>query len=116
VVHNGIIENHLALRQALMDGGAQFTSETDTEIFAHLIAAEIAKGEQDLTAAVREALTRVEGGFAIVVMSDAVPLKPRCAPARERSWPWQRGAMAISAISPTTSCSSRRRRSSYNRS
>jgi glucosamine--fructose-6-phosphate aminotransferase (isomerizing) len=75
VVHNGIIENHLALRQALMDGGARFTSETDTEIFAHLIAAEIAKGEQDLTAAVREALTRVEGAFAIVVMSDTIPLK-----------------------------------------
>ena len=37
VVHNGIIENHLALRQELTSLGAKFTSETDTEIFAHLI-------------------------------------------------------------------------------
>jgi len=73
VVHNGIIENHLALRQALGDSGATFTSETDTEIFAHLIAAELTNGSPDLTAAVRQALTRVEGAFAIVVMSDAHP-------------------------------------------
>ena len=37
VIHNGIIENHLALRAELVSGGAQFSSETDTEIIAHLV-------------------------------------------------------------------------------
>jgi glutamine---fructose-6-phosphate transaminase (isomerizing) len=74
VVHNGIIENHLALRQKLMAEGAHFTSETDTEIFAHLIHAEIKKtGTQSLTAAVRAALTLVQGAYAIVVMNDDDP-------------------------------------------
>ncbi len=73
VVHNGIIENHLALRQQLADRGAKFTSETDTEIFAHLIHAEVQNGAANLTEAVRAALTRVVGAYAIVVLSDAAP-------------------------------------------
>jgi glucosamine--fructose-6-phosphate aminotransferase (isomerizing) len=74
VVHNGIIENHLALRQKLIAEGALFTSETDTEIFAHLIHAEIKKkGTQSLTSAVREALKLVQGAYAIVVMNDDDP-------------------------------------------
>jgi glucosamine--fructose-6-phosphate aminotransferase (isomerizing) len=75
VVHNGIIENHLALRQQLMDGGAKFTSETDTEIFAHLIHREMARRGNDasLTEAVRAAIKQVHGAYAIVVLSDKQP-------------------------------------------
>ena len=51
VVHNGIIENHLALRAELAAAGAKFTSETDTEIFAHLVDRAVLAGAPDLTAA-----------------------------------------------------------------
>src|SRR2546422_9753864 len=44
VVHNGIIENHLELKEALINAGHKFSSETDTEIFAHLIQEGIEKG------------------------------------------------------------------------
>jgi len=73
VVHNGIIENHLALREQLSAAGATFTSETDTEIFAHLIARQLSGGAENLTAAVRAALGEVKGAFAIVVLSDDDP-------------------------------------------
>jgi glucosamine--fructose-6-phosphate aminotransferase (isomerizing) len=73
VVHNGIIENHLALRHRLIEQGALFTSETDTEIFAHLIHHELASGAASLTHAVRVVLELVHGAFAIVVMYDADP-------------------------------------------
>lgn len=73
VVHNGIIENHLALRQRLSDQGAVFTSETDTEIFAHLIHAEVKAGARSITDAVRDALRDVAGAYAIVVLSDHDP-------------------------------------------
>jgi len=75
VVHNGIIENHLALRQQLMDGGAKFTSETDTEIFAHLIHREMTRRGNDtsLTEAVRASIKQVHGAYAIVVLSDKQP-------------------------------------------
>ncbi|HTE52356.1 MAG TPA: glutamine--fructose-6-phosphate transaminase (isomerizing) [Kofleriaceae bacterium] len=72
VVHNGIIENHLALRAQLSAAGAVFTSETDTEIFAHLIRSELTDAP-NLTEAVRRALTKVSGAYAIVVMNDADP-------------------------------------------
>ena len=73
VVHNGIIENHLALRQELQSLGAKFTSETDTEIFAHLIDRAIAAGAVDLQAAVRSSLKKVHGAYGLVVMSDSEP-------------------------------------------
>jgi len=72
VVHNGIIENHLALRSLLEAGGSVFSSETDTEIFAHLIASEVKKAAS-LGDALRSALERVTGAYAIVVMNDAEP-------------------------------------------
>ena len=72
VVHNGIIENHLALRDQLIEAGAVFTSETDTEIFAHLIRSELTSAA-NLTEAVRRALAKVVGAYAIVVMNDAEP-------------------------------------------
>jgi glucosamine--fructose-6-phosphate aminotransferase (isomerizing) len=73
VVHNGIIENHLALRAELESAGRRFSSETDTEIFAHLIDGALANGAATLTDAVRAALHRVVGTYALVVISDADP-------------------------------------------
>ncbi len=73
VIHNGIIENHLALRQELAASGSKFTSETDTEIFAHLIDRAVRGGAPDLTTAVRQALAKVHGAYAFVVMNDKDP-------------------------------------------
>ncbi|HTP25099.1 MAG TPA: glutamine--fructose-6-phosphate transaminase (isomerizing) [Anaeromyxobacteraceae bacterium] len=73
VVHNGIIENHLELKASLTAKGHRFASETDTEIFAHLIADSLAAGAQDLAAAVRTALAQVNGTYAIAVVSAKRP-------------------------------------------
>jgi glucosamine--fructose-6-phosphate aminotransferase (isomerizing) len=74
VVHNGIIENHLDLKAALQARGHAFASETDTEIFAHLIADALAgPAKGDLPQAVREALKEVRGSYAIAVASEATP-------------------------------------------
>lgn len=72
VVHNGIIENHLDLRQKLMSKGRTFSSETDTEIFAHLIAMALERVD-DLETAVRQALTEIQGAYAIAVIAAAHP-------------------------------------------
>src|SRR6187549_1140140 len=64
VIHNGIIENHMALRQELAAAGAKFGSETDTELFAHLLDRLMKAGAPDLTTAVRQALTKVHGAYA----------------------------------------------------
>jgi glutamine---fructose-6-phosphate transaminase (isomerizing) len=66
VVHNGIIENGSALRQALEELGHSFRSDTDTEVLAHLIE-EVYEG--NLEEAVIEALSRVEGTYGIAVVS-----------------------------------------------
>ena len=65
VVHNGIIENYSALKGELTAKGHVFTSQTDTEVLAHLIE-DCLQG--DLVAAVRQALARVEGSYAIGVL------------------------------------------------
>ncbi|MGF1469445.1 MAG: glutamine--fructose-6-phosphate transaminase (isomerizing) [Sandaracinaceae bacterium] len=70
VVHNGIIENHLALRARLEERGAQIVSDTDTEIVAHLIDQQVRDGH-DLATAVRKALSEVQGAYAIAVLSEA---------------------------------------------
>ena len=71
VVHNGIIENFAELRVELEERGHRFASETDTEVFAHLIEEAYAR-EHDLMAAVRAACTRVVGAYGIaVVCADA---------------------------------------------
>ncbi len=70
VVHNGIIENFHQLRAELTERGHQFLSETDTEVLAHLIE-ESYTG--DLRAAVTEALTSVEGSYALVAMATGSP-------------------------------------------
>jgi glucosamine--fructose-6-phosphate aminotransferase (isomerizing) len=73
VVHNGIIENHLELKAALVARGHKFKSETDTEIFAHLIADGLDGGKRDLHQAVRGALEKVRGTYAIAVISEQRP-------------------------------------------
>src|SRR5216683_1886020 len=72
VVHNGIIENHLELKETLSHAGHRFASETDTEIFAHLIADEEKSGKA-LPDAVRAALAKVKGTYALAVMSERSP-------------------------------------------
>jgi glucosamine--fructose-6-phosphate aminotransferase (isomerizing) len=71
VVHNGIIENHASLRATLQAAGHKFASETDTEIVAHLVDDELNAGH-DPVEAVRRALKRVEGAYAICVLCDGV--------------------------------------------
>jgi glucosamine--fructose-6-phosphate aminotransferase (isomerizing) len=74
VVHNGIIENHLALRRELEARGRVFQSETDTEIFAHLVDEELAGGARgDLPEAVRRAVRRAHGAYAIAVIAASDP-------------------------------------------
>jgi len=73
VVHNGIIENHLELKAALAARGHRFSSETDTEIFAHLIADALQANARDLQHAVRAALAQVSGTYAIAVVAEKRP-------------------------------------------
>jgi len=67
VVHNGIIENHLELKAMLRAQGHVFASETDTEVFAHLIAAELRQGKE-LPEAVRAAVAQVRGTYGLAVV------------------------------------------------
>jgi glucosamine--fructose-6-phosphate aminotransferase (isomerizing) len=72
VVHNGIIENHVQLRSELEAGGVTMSSDTDTEIISHLIHRETVGG-QPMVDAVRRALARVKGAYAIAVLSAVEP-------------------------------------------
>ncbi len=67
IVHNGIIENFAELRDELMVDGYDFTSQTDTEVVAHLIAREVARGFDPVKASYN-ALKRLEGAFALAIM------------------------------------------------
>ena len=78
VVHNGIIENHEALRVRLKAEGFVFTSETDTEVIAHLIE-HYFRQSKDLLAATRAAVTELEGAYAIGVVSEDAPNQLVCA-------------------------------------
>ena len=73
VVHNGIIENHMELKAELTGKGHKFASETDTEIFAHLIAEAMGKGGDDLSQAVRDTLKQGKGTYAMAVVSEKRP-------------------------------------------
>jgi glutamine---fructose-6-phosphate transaminase (isomerizing) len=73
VVHNGIIENYLELKQELQQQGHQFKTETDTEIVAHLVEREMR--DDGLEHAVRRALKLMRGMFAIVLVSVEDPEK-----------------------------------------
>ncbi|MBP6711321.1 MAG: glutamine--fructose-6-phosphate transaminase (isomerizing) [Propionivibrio sp.] len=72
VVHNGIIENHELLRARLRTEGYVFDSDTDTEVVAHLIASELKKCP-DFFAATRNAISQLQGAYAIAVLREADP-------------------------------------------
>jgi glutamine---fructose-6-phosphate transaminase (isomerizing) len=69
IIHNGIIENYSSLKQDLQSKGHVFTSETDTEVLIHFIEDIQDKNNCSLDEAVRLALTKVVGAYAIVIMS-----------------------------------------------
>ncbi|MEK7388393.1 MAG: glutamine--fructose-6-phosphate transaminase (isomerizing) [Elusimicrobiota bacterium] len=85
IIHNGIIENYLEIKERLIAAGAQFQSETDTEVLAHLIAEKLAQiqppgsspkpdlNEPLLFEAVRRALNEVRGAYAVAVLWSKAP-------------------------------------------
>ncbi|GHO43924.1 glutamine--fructose-6-phosphate transaminase (isomerizing) [Ktedonospora formicarum] len=74
LVHNGIIENYVDLRQELIANGHVFQSETDTEVLAHLVEhTYFGEAQRDLPQALQIALKRVEGTYAIAVVSREQP-------------------------------------------
>ncbi|MFC5704446.1 glutamine--fructose-6-phosphate transaminase (isomerizing) [Cohnella faecalis] len=70
VVHNGIIENYLELKEELMLAGHRFLSETDTEVISHLISVEY---EGDIVKAVQKAVRKMRGAFALGVLTEHEP-------------------------------------------
>ncbi|MFZ2958500.1 MAG: glutamine--fructose-6-phosphate transaminase (isomerizing) [Candidatus Ozemobacteraceae bacterium] len=76
VAHNGIIENYMKLKNRLTQAGHVFSSETDSEVLAHLIESHYSGNLED---AIRSALKEVEGAYAIVVIHQAHPDRLVCA-------------------------------------
>jgi glucosamine--fructose-6-phosphate aminotransferase (isomerizing) len=75
IVHNGIIENYMELKKELLDEGYEFTSETDTEVLAHLIDFFY---NGDLIDAVKRVLRRIRGSYAFVAVSKSEPDRMVC--------------------------------------
>lgn len=74
VVHNGIIENYELLRAELKAAGYVFTSETDTEVIAHLVHQQyVASGQKDIAQSVRAVLPKLHGAYAIGVIAQDSP-------------------------------------------
>jgi glucosamine--fructose-6-phosphate aminotransferase (isomerizing) len=72
VVHNGIIENYLDLKEQLIERGTKFSSETDTEIVAHLVAEKISRG-LDFLEAVKRSLKEIQGSYALLFLNQKDP-------------------------------------------
>ncbi len=72
IVHNGIIENYATLKAELIDEGAVFTSDTDSELIAHLVDKAIAGGK-DLFHAVIEIIPKLEGAYSVLAVNEAYP-------------------------------------------
>jgi len=72
VVHNGIIENYLQLKDQLVQEGHIFKSETDTEVISHLVEEKL-KGEADFAKAVQLALAELHGAYAVCILNDQQP-------------------------------------------
>ena len=73
VVHNGIVENHAELREGLEERGHVFSSETDTEVIAHLLAERMEESGESLREALSVSLGMLQGSFAVAAVSDAEP-------------------------------------------
>ncbi|MCJ7574421.1 class II glutamine amidotransferase, partial [Candidatus Bathyarchaeota archaeon] len=78
VIHNGVIENFMELKEELIEKGHSFVSRTDTEVIPHLIEEEM-KGDVGLWDATLKALRRLKGSYAIAVLSSLEPDKIVCA-------------------------------------
>ena len=72
IVHNGIVENHAALRAELVAAGVPFSSDTDSEVIAHLLARELERG-LSLEAGLASILPRLEGAYAIAAIDKSHP-------------------------------------------
>lgn len=72
VVHNGIIENYASLRDELKLQGFEFTSQTDSEVVAHLLAS-LRQECGDIKSAVLQAVTRLEGAYALAILDKSQP-------------------------------------------
>jgi glutamine---fructose-6-phosphate transaminase (isomerizing) len=79
LIHNGIIENYATLKEALINQGHKFTSETDTEVLVHFIEDVRSKTGVDLFEAVRIALSEVVGAYSIVLIDKRNPDQLICA-------------------------------------
>ncbi|MGH9466725.1 MAG: glutamine--fructose-6-phosphate transaminase (isomerizing) [Terriglobales bacterium] len=75
VVHNGIIENYLALKRELVESGHRFRTETDTEVVAHLVEEQMRRGTTALETAVLAVLPRLQGVYALALISVKDPEK-----------------------------------------
>ena len=73
VIHNGIIENFAELRAELQQAGITLSSETDTEVAAHLLSAELHGPDRDLASAMRRVCARLEGAFTLVAVDADQP-------------------------------------------
>ena len=73
LVHNGIIENHVALRREVEAKGIRLSSDTDSEILAHLVDLALEAGAKTLAEALRSALAHVRGAYGIAVLSSRAP-------------------------------------------
>lgn len=73
VVHNGIIENHAEIKKELLGRGHVFASDTDTEVIAHLLAERMQEEGESLRGALASALGRLQGSFAVAVVSADEP-------------------------------------------
>ncbi len=71
VVHNGIIENYRDLKQHLMAGGAEFTSDTDTEVIAHLFSQNL-KAKDDMMAAAAATFAALDGTYAVALIVEGL--------------------------------------------
>ena len=79
VVHNGIVSNYRELREELEESGAVFTSDTDTEVIAHLLGSYLDKYGDEVERAFTSTLQDVEGTFSLAVISTNSPGKIYCA-------------------------------------
>ncbi len=78
VIHNGVIENYMEIKEELLEKGHNFVSRTDTEVIPHLIEEEL-KGDIGLKGAFLKALRRLRGSYAIALISTLEPGKIYCA-------------------------------------